>query len=120
MGAPEELKVYQMAFELACRIQEVTKRFPDYERYSLIDQIRRSSRSVCANVMEGYRKRRYPKSFISKLSDAAGENAETALWLDFALKFNYLNSELHKELKSYCEGIGKLLSYMMSNPEKFS
>jgi four helix bundle protein len=120
MGAPEDLKVYRMAFELACKIQETTKCFPAHERYSLTDQIRRSSRSVVANLMEGYRKRHYPKSFISKLSDAAGENAETSLWLDFALEFKYIDEELHKDLKSKYEGIGKLLSYMMKNPEKFS
>jgi four helix bundle protein len=84
--------VYQLAFDSAVRIYEITKRFPVEERYSLTDQIRRSSRSVCANIAEAWRRRRYPKSFVNKLSDADGEAAETIVWLDFALQFGHLST----------------------------
>ncbi|HKZ68777.1 MAG TPA: four helix bundle protein [Anaerolineales bacterium] len=80
-----ELRVNQLAFESAVRIFELTKTFPPEERYSLTDQIRRSSRSVCANIAEAWRKRRYPNNFVSKLSDADAEATETLVWLDFAL-----------------------------------
>ena len=85
--ASQELRVYQLAFESALEIYLLTRNFPADERYSLTDQIRRSSRSVCANVAEAWRKRRYPKSFVSKLSDADAEATETLVWLDFALRF---------------------------------
>jgi four helix bundle protein len=81
-----ELQVYQLAFESAMQIFEMTRAFPREETYSLVDQIRRSSRSVCANIAEAWRKRRYPASFVSKLSDADTEAAETLVWLDFALR----------------------------------
>ena len=119
MGKPEELQAFKLAFELACEIHLLTKTFPADEKYSLSDQIRRSSRSVCANIMEGYRKRIYPKSFISKLSDSAGENAETSLWLDFAWKFGYIGKEDYDRYKSQCDSVGKLISFMMKFPEKF-
>src|SRR3972149_4047166 len=93
-----ELRVYQLAFESAVRIYETSKAFPAEERYSLTDQIRRSSRSVCANIAEAWRKRRYPKSFVSKLSDADTEATETTVWLDFALHFGYISKEVHTEL----------------------
>jgi four helix bundle protein len=119
MGAPEELQAFQLAFELACEIHVLSKKFPHDEKYALTDQIRRSSRSVCANIVEGYRKRIYPKSFLSKLSDSAGENAETSLWLDFARKFDYISQEDYERYKSKCESVGKLLSFMMKYPKKF-
>lgn len=84
----KKLLAYQKAFELAMSIFEITKSFPKEEMYSLTDQIRRRSRSVNANRSETYRKRRYPKHFISKLTDSDGENSETSTWLDFALKCN--------------------------------
>jgi four helix bundle protein len=80
-----KLKAYQIAFELAMEIFEISKSFPKEETYSLTDQIRRSSRSICTNIAEAYRKRRYPKHFISKLSDSDTENAETLCWLEFSL-----------------------------------
>ena len=119
MGRYEELQVYKIAFELACSIHEHSKSFPKFEQYSLTDQLRRSSRSICANVVEGYRKRIYPKHFISKLSDADGENTETILWLDFAKHFGYLDENTHLDLKKRCQSIGSLLNYMMRNHEKF-
>jgi len=96
MGSPEkklirthhDLDVYQMAFDLAMRIFEESNCFPNEERYSLTDQVRRSSRSVCANLAEAWRKRRYQASFISKLSDAEAEAAETQAWLEFAIRCN--------------------------------
>ncbi len=89
MGTLRDLLVYQKAFELAMEIFQITKRFPKEETYSLTDQIRRSSRSVNANLGEAYRKRRYINHFISKLSDADTENGETQVWLDFALACKY-------------------------------
>jgi four helix bundle protein len=115
----KELIVYQKAFKLAMRIFEISKTFPKEEKYSLTDQIRRSSRSICANIAEAYRKRRYPKHFINKLTDSDGENSETAVWLDFALACNYINEEEHLSLTSECIEIGKLLNYMINNPDKF-
>ena len=115
-----ELHVYQLAFESAVRIYEVMKAFPAEERYSLTDQIRRSSRSVCANVAEAWRKRRYPKSFVSKLSDADSEAAETLVWLDFALRFGHLSAEVHKELADAYDRVCSQLAIMMSEPEKWT
>jgi len=113
------LKVYQMAFGLAVKIHNITKNFPKEEQYSLTDQIRRSSRSVCANTAEGYRKRRYPKHFVNKLSDADAENSETMVWLEFSEVFGYLNKEQFDELSKECAEIGYLLNYMIKNPEKY-
>ncbi len=116
----KELKAYEKAFALAIKLYEVSKKFPQEEKYSLTDQVRRSSRSVCANMGEAYRKRQYPKHFISKLSDSDSENTETQVWLDFSLAFRYINKDVHAELIELSEEVGKLLSYMMNNPSKFS
>ena len=114
-----ELEVYKLATESAMRIFEVSKLFPVEEKYSLTDQIRRSSRSVCANIAEGWRKRRYPNAFVSKLSDADAESAETQVWLEFALKCGYLESVLSKELDSIYDRImGKLVN-MMARPDQW-
>lgn len=115
----KELLAYQKAFKLAMEIFVISKQFPKEETYSLTDQIRRSSRSICTNIAEAYRKRKYPKHFISKLTDSDGENSETAVWLDFALACEYLDSEIHKSLYNECLEIGKLLNCMMNNPDKF-
>ncbi len=114
-----ELTVYQKAFEQAMRIFEVTKTFPKGEQYALTDQIRRSARSVCTNIGEAWRKRRYPAHFVSKLTDADGEATETMIWLDFSLHCGYLDSAIHTELCSEYEQIGKMLGSMTSAPEKF-
>ena len=112
----DELDVYKMAFESAMRIFEISKRFPKEETYSLTDQIRRSSRSVCANIAEGWRKRRYEAAFINKLSDAEAEAAETQTWLEFAFECEYVPAEVMKELKkTYDHVIGKLVK-MIINP----
>jgi len=114
-----DLKVYQLAYKLAMDIFQESKSFPKDEKYSLTDQMRRSSRSIAANIAEGFRKRQYPKMFLSKLADADGETAETQVWLDFALDCEYLSKEEHDELLSRYEEIGKMLGAMMSMPEKF-
>ena len=102
------------------RIFELTKSYPVEEKYSLTDQIRRSSRSVCANLGEAFRKRRYPKSFVSKLSDSEGEAAETQIWLEFSLKCRYINEGIFNELNGLYENIiGKLVN-MSLQPEKWS
>ncbi|WP_316786054.1 four helix bundle protein [Pedobacter frigiditerrae] len=119
MGTIKDLLAYQKGFSLAMEIFKVSKRFPSEERYSLTDQIRRSSRSVCANMAEAYRKRRYPNHFISKLSDADMENGETQTWLDFALSCEYITYDEHKILNDCAEEVAKLLVYMMNNSEKF-
>jgi four helix bundle protein len=112
----DELDVYKMAFESAMRMFEISKRFPNEETYSLTDQIRRSSRSVCANIAEGWRKRRYEAAFINKLSDAEAEAAETQTWLEFAFECEYVPAEVMKELKkTYDYVIGKLVK-MIINP----
>ena len=113
------LLAYKKGFELAMEIFEVSKSFPKEEIYSLTDQIRRSSRSVCINISEGYRKRQYPKHFVSKMSDADGENSETLGWLEFALACNYITKEIKNDFENKNKEIGKLLNYMMKNPDKF-
>ncbi|MGC6431267.1 MAG: four helix bundle protein [Jejuia sp.] len=115
----KDLLAYKKAFELSMSIFDVSKSFPKEETYSLTDQIRRSSRSVCANLSEAYRKRKYPKHFISKLTDADGENSETSTWLDFALECKYISKEIHSEFSSQGNEIGKLINYMINHPEKF-
>lgn len=105
----KELDVYRLAFEAAMRIFEVSKRFPREETYSLTDQIRRASRSVCTNIAEAWRKRRYEAAFVSKLNDAEAEAAETQTWLDFVVECNYLPRETGEELqRTYDYVIGKL------------
>ena len=112
-------KAFQKAFLLARKIFIVSRGFPKEEKYSLTDQVRRSSRSVCANLAEASAKRRYSKNWISKLTDCAAEIAETQVWLDFALDCEYLNETTYEELIHLSEEVAKLLSYMMSNPGKF-
>jgi four helix bundle protein len=114
-----ELLAYQKAFSLAMEIYNVSKSFPSEEKYSLTDQIRRSSRSVCANIAEAYRKRRYVNHFISKLTDSDGENSETNVWLEFALNCDYITNEQFQTLNEKTLEIGKLINYMINNPNKF-
>lgn len=112
-----ELNVYKMAFKAAMQIFKLTRNFPVEERFSLTDQIRRSSRSVCSNIAEAFRKRKYPKSFVAKLSDSEGEAAETINWLDFAIACNYITEIEHKTLcEMYDNIIGKLVN-MSLKPE---
>ena len=114
-----DLKVYQLAYELALEIQEITKIFPKEEKYSLVDQIRRSSRSVPANLAEAWKKRRYEKAFISKLIDCAGEAGETEVWLDFSKDFGYLDENKYSELIDKYDEVNRMLYGMMDKSEKF-
>ena len=109
-----ELNVYVKAFELQQKIFERSKKFPRDEVYSLTDQIRRASRSVGANIAEAWHKRRYPAHFVSKLSDADGEQAETRHWLDTAMSCGYLTTDEHQNLSSDCETIGRMLGRMLA------
>ncbi len=115
----KKLIAYQKSFDLAMSIFEISKSFPKEETYSLTDQIRRSSRSVPSNIAEAYRKRRYPKHFISKLTDADEENSETNTWLDFAHACNYIKKEDYNKFSNEGVEIGKLINYMINNPAKF-
>ncbi len=119
MGNVKDLKAYEMAFDFAMEIFYITRKFPQPEQYGLTSQIVRSSRSVCSNIAEGYRKRKYPQHFISKLSDSDMENTETQVWIQFALHCGYIDSEMASELKEKADQIGRLLGYMINNSEKF-
>ncbi len=116
----KDLRVYQRSFDLGMRVFEITKRFPNDEKYSLSDQVRRSARSVSGNIAEAWRKRRYPKSFVAKLTDSEGEAAETQVWLDYALACGYLDEETHSNMvKEYDQLLGMLVT-MIINPDKWS
>ena len=119
MAGHKELKVFQLAYRLAMEIFYLTKSFPTEEKYLLTDQIRRSSRSVAANIAEGYRKRQYPKAFVNKLSDSDGEATETQVWLEFSKDCGYLSAEVCKRLLNEYEQVGKMLGGMILHPEKF-
>jgi four helix bundle protein len=114
-----ELRVYQLAFDTAVEIHALTNEYPAEERYSLTDQMRRSSRSVCSNIAEAWRKRRYPKHFVSKLSDADSEAAETQVWLEFSLRFGYIDQKRFEELTDHYDHICRQLSLMMAEPNKW-
>ena len=115
----KDTKVYKLAFQLAMEIFELSKGFPKEETYSLTDQVRRSSRSVCVNLAEGHRKRLYPAHFISKVSDSDMENAETQTWVDFALACKYITEAEYNQLFTLSEQVGNLLNHMIMNPEKY-
>jgi len=119
MRGHRDLKVYQLAYRLGMQIFNESKSFPKEERYSLTDQIRRSSRSAAANIAEGFRKRRYPNMFVSKMANADSEAAETQVWLDFAHDCGYLSQVRHDELISGYEEVGKMLGSIIAAPEKF-
>ncbi|MEO0934663.1 MAG: four helix bundle protein [Cyanobacteria bacterium J06641_2] len=121
MGRPpikshEELEAYKMAFDAAMTIYELSKKFPVEERYSLTDQIRRSSRSVCANLAEAWRKRRYEAAFVAKLNDSEAEAAETQTWLKFAVKCKYLDIEAGRELYGTYNRVLSILVSIINNP----
>ena len=120
MQGHRDLKVYQLAYKLAMEIFNESKTFPRDERYSLTDQIRRSSRSVATNLAEAFRKRRYPNMFVSKLTDADGEATETQVWLDVAHDCGYLSGEHRDDMTTKYEEVGRMLGSMMAHPEKFS
>jgi four helix bundle protein len=112
----EDLEAYQMAFDAAMKIFESSKKFPVEEKYSLTDQIRRSSRSVCANLAEAWRKRRYEAAFVAKLNDSEAEAAETQTWLKFAVKCNYLDVETGRELYGTYNRVLAILVSIIHNP----
>ena len=115
----EDWEVYQIAFEAAMEIFELTKQFPKEERYSLTDQMRRSSRSVCANLAEAWRKRLYKAAFVAKLSDSAAEAAETQTWLAFSKRCHYLDPEIEQKMKqTYDQVLGRLVS-LINNADRW-
>jgi four helix bundle protein len=115
----KDLRVYQTGLEAAMIIFELTKRFPPEERYSLVDQIRRSSRSVCTNIGEAWRKRRYPAHFISKLSDSEGEAEETRIWIEISYRCKYISKEEAEDLDDrYDKILGQIVN-MITAPEKW-
>jgi len=115
MEGVKGLIVYKKAFNLSMDIFHITKKYPSEEKYSLISQIRRSARSVCSNLAEGYRKRIYTAHFIAKVSDADMENSETQTWLDFSLACEYISIEEFSQSNE----VGRLLNHMLHNPEKY-
>jgi four helix bundle protein len=119
MGSFRDLKVYKKAFELSMFIFNESKSFPADEKYGLTSQIRRSSRSVCSNLGEGYRKRIYPAHFVSKCSDADMENSETQVWLDFAVECKFISKEKYDDYLSRSEEIGLMINHMIENPERY-
>ena len=114
-----DLRVYQSAFELQQAVFDLSKSFPGEEKYSLTDQIRKASRSIGANIAEAWQKRRYEAHFVSKLSDADGEQAETQHWLDTALACAYITDASHSQLLCKAKEIGRMLGTMMASPGKF-
>jgi four helix bundle protein len=114
-----DLIVYQKSYKLAMEIFEITKSFPKEEKYSLVDQIRRSSRSIPSNIAEAWVKRKYPKSFVSKLLDSLAEEAETEVWIDMSKDCKYIDDQLHNSLLERYQEVAKMLNSMINTPEKF-
>lgn len=119
MGDYRTLLAYQKAFALAMKIYHISMHFPSDERFGLTAQLRNSSRSVCTNIVEAYKRRRYKDYYISKLNDSETENAETQVWLDFALECQYFIELDYQELRSDNDEVAKLVLYMINNPDKF-
>ena len=115
----KDLRVYKLAFEIQQGILDISKRFLREERYALTDQIRRASRSIGANISEAWQKRRYVAHFVSKLTDADGEQAESQHWLDTAAACDYIPDDQRKAVLEKCLRIGQMLGTMMAKPEKF-
>jgi four helix bundle protein len=119
VGSFKELIVYQKAYKLGMEIFEISKSFPKEEKYSLTDQICRSSRSVTSNLAEAWAKRRYEKAFVSKLTDSLGEEYETECWLDYSKDCKYIQDETHEKISSEYDEVRKMLISMINNPEKW-
>lgn len=119
INSAKDLNVYQEAYALAMDIFQISKNWPPEEKYSLTDQIRRASRSVCTNLREAWSKRRYEAYFTSKLTDADGENSETDTWLEFARDCGYLGVPDYERLSEKCSSVGKMLGSMLRNPDPF-
>ena len=116
----KDLKIYKSAYKLALDIFEVTKNFPRTEAFSLVDQIRRSSRSVAMNIREGFARRKYPQIFVKQLNDALGSSEETRGWLDFASDCGYLTKEKHRELDAQYDEMNAMLFSLMNKWQDFS
>ena len=114
-----DLIVYQKSYKLAMEIFEITKTYPKEEKYLLIDQIRRSSRSIPSNIAEAWVKRKYPKSFVSKLLDSLAEESETEVWIDMSLDCKYIDDQLHNNLLERYQEVAKMLNSMINTPDKF-
>jgi four helix bundle protein len=114
-----DIKAYQLSYKLALELHVITKSFPQEEKYSLVDQIRRSSRSVPANVAEAWKKRKYQKMFINRIIDASGEAGETEVWLDFCKNFGYLDEAKYKKLIENYSEINRMLGGMIDKADKF-
>ena len=119
LKSAKDLKVYQRAYAIAMEIFNISKQWPSEDRFSLTDQIRRSSRSVCTNLREAWAKRRYEAHFVSKLTDCDGEKSETDTWLDFGKDCGYMNNKEHERLTRECAEIGAMLGSMLNNPAPF-
>jgi len=115
----KELMVYRKAYALAMQVFEISRRFPEEEKYALTGQLRRSSRSVCTNLREAWAKRRYPSHFVSKLTDCDGENSETESSFGFARDCGYITAEQHREMVVQSTEVGKMLGSMIQNPNPF-
>jgi four helix bundle protein len=116
----KELRVYQAAMDAAMRIFELSKSFPPEERFSLTDQMRRSSRSVCTNIGEAWRKRRYPAHFVSKMSDSEGEGEETRVWVEIAARCKYITREEADSLDQTYDNILAQLVNMIVNKDDWT
>jgi len=114
-----ELEVYKRAFDVAMRVFRCSKDFPKEERYSLVDQIRRSSRAVCANLAEAWRKRRYEAAFISKLSDSEAEAAETQVWLQFAVECECLDRKPAKQFYTEYDDVISMIVHMINHSDNW-
>jgi four helix bundle protein len=119
MGDYRTLLAYQKAFALAMKVYKRSRRFPPEERFGLIAQITDSSRSVCVNIVEAYKRRRYKSYYLSKLNDSEAENAENQVWIDFANTSGYFSEGEYEELTSDNDEVAKLVLYMIIHPEKF-
>ena len=119
VGSFKDLKVYRLAYDLAMEIFHLSQAFPKEETYALTDQIRRSSRSVCANIAEAYRRRNYVKHFASKITDSDSEASETLVWIDFARDSGYISDEVRDSWVERYEEVGKMLGGMARQPERF-
>ena len=119
INSAKDLNVYKKAYSLSMEIFTLSRSWPPEERYSLIDQVRRSSRSVCANLREAWSKRRYESHFISKLTDSDGENSETDTWLDYARDCGYISPEQYLYLSEESKAVGRMIGKMLKNPSSF-
>ena len=119
LNSAKDLDVYKKAYRIAMDIFQISKSFPAEEKYALVSQIRRSSRSVCLNLREAWSKRRYVAHFVSKLTDCDGENSETDSSLDFAKDCKYIQDNDHKRLTDMCSEVGRMLGGMINNPKPF-